>query len=87
MSQYLLSLLIFVVNNCNQFLIYPEICNISTIVLTLPPFGKFTCLSKESLVFRYNYSLLSLIFSDNSRTFKSVLKIMCELLLFIKWIL
>jgi len=34
MSQYLLSLLICVVNNCDQFLINSEICNTDSIVLT-----------------------------------------------------
>jgi len=84
LSQYLRSQLIFVVNNCDQFLINSEICNINTIVLTFTFLWQIYMFSKGEFTIQVLTFHLTLKLSDNPRTFKSALTIVSELLLFIK---
>jgi hypothetical protein len=94
MSQYILSQLIYVVKNRDQFFINSEIHNIHTrhsSKLQLP-LENIDIYQKCTIqVLRFLIDSLSKLkkFSNNLRTFKSVLKhfIIHKLLLFIKWIL
>jgi hypothetical protein len=63
MSQYLLSLLIFVVNNCDKFLINSEICNIHTVFLT------FTSLWQIYMFIKGEFTIQVLKFPFNIKIF------------------